>query len=87
MDISTIHIDTNSVPFVYSSIPIPFLYGNSLMIKYSPIHFEINVGGDVFSKNVSSFDCFQALEKEELQSHFDFVGILLVTTYPIKSVR
>jgi len=78
MQISTLHEDTKTLPFVYSSIPITLLDSNTLIHSYNSSHFEISVNSNEKTTQRVSFDCFKNIENKNFESYFDFVGILLV---------
>lgn len=76
--VATRHLDTASYNFIYSSIPVPLLWSQSLLTRYSATTLTLGVPADAGGAQVG-FDCFAPGLPEAGQRYLDLVGILLVT--------
>ncbi len=74
--VSTCHADTNHHKFIYTSIPIPFLFSQSLLNIGGATTLEIFVPTDWNKWSIRSFDAF--IINEEFENYCDLAGILTV---------
>lgn len=73
----TRHADTSVLPFIYTSIPVPLLFGQSLRQEFGPSHFELAVEKrGAGAASVSMFDCFVDDRRDGPENYLDLIGIL-----------
>ena|SRR5665213_1691405 len=77
---STCHADTIKLRFVYSSIPVPFLFGDLLSVKFTPTEFALFVpaASAEITGPVKMFDAFVANQNPARENYLDLVGVLFV---------
>lgn len=73
------HLDTNGHRFIYTSIPLPLLWGQKLITSFSPTAFTLAILPECQpAENTASFDCFYPGSKDSREHYLDLIGILFV---------
>ncbi|TFW31094.1 SGNH/GDSL hydrolase family protein [Duganella callida] len=73
----TRHADTETLPFIYSSIPLPLLWSHSLLMHYGASQLGLSVPLDAGGAQ-SGFDCYAPGLPGAPERHLDLVGLLLL---------
>ena len=73
----TRHADTETLPFIYSSIPLPLLWSHSLVMHYGASRLGVSVPLDA-GGGQTGFDCYAPGLPNAPQRHLDFIGLLML---------
>jgi hypothetical protein len=77
--LGTRHADTAQFPFVYTSIPLPLVLGNSMRTRFWPTTLTIAVDKQQpAAEPIGQFDCFDVLSAQAPDPYVDLAGILFV---------
>jgi len=77
---STKHFDVGGKPTVFSSIPVPFLFGHELDVDYPPTSLCLRVPVELPAEEpFRQFDCFVDTRDMEDPGYLDVSGILFVS--------
>jgi hypothetical protein len=75
--VATRHADTETLPFIYSSIPLPLLWSHSLLMRYGPSRLGVSVPVEAGGAQVG-FDCYAGGKPDAAERHLDLIGILML---------
>lgn len=75
--VCTRHLDTESYDFIYSSIPLPLLWSQSLLTPFIPSMLSVSVPPQAGGTQVG-FDCFAPGKPDAAERYLDLVGVLLL---------
>jgi hypothetical protein len=75
--VATRHADTETLPFIYSSIPLPLLWSHSLLMHYGASQLAVSVPQDAGGAQ-TGFDCYGPGLPGSAQRHLDFIGLLML---------
>jgi len=75
--VATRHADTETLPFIYSSIPLPLLWSHSLLMHYGASQLAVSVPQDTGGAQ-TGFDCYAPGLPGAPQRYLDFVGLLML---------
>lgn len=75
------HADTETLPFVYSSIPLPLLWSHSLLRRYGASRLAVSVPEQAGGAQ-SGFDCYAGGRPDAPERHLDLVGVLMLVEQP-----
>ncbi|ELX11377.1 hypothetical protein Jab_2c34960 [Janthinobacterium sp. HH01] len=79
--VATRHADTETLPFVYSSIPLPLLWSHSLLRRYGASRLAVSVPEQAGGAQ-SGFDCYAGGRPDAPERHLDLVGVLMLVEQP-----
>lgn len=74
--VATRHADTETLPFIYSNIPLPLLWGNSLLMHYGASQLTLSVPAQQAGP-LAGFDCYLP-GQAGAANHLDLVGLLML---------
>lgn len=79
VQIGTRHADTERYTFICTNVPLPLVFGHTLVMSFGPTTFELSVPEvpDPTTATVD-FDWFSHLPKSADSPHLDVIGVLLV---------
>ena len=75
--VATRHLDTDSYSFIYSSIPLPLLWSQSLLTPFSASTLTVGVPHEAGGARVG-FDCFAPGAPGATDRYLDLAGVLLL---------
>jgi len=75
--VATRHADTEAYGFIYSSIPLPLLWGDTLVAPFGPSTLAVGVPAQAGAAQVG-FDCYAGGKPGAPERYLDLVGILLL---------
>jgi lysophospholipase L1-like esterase len=75
--VATRHADTETLPFIYSSIPLPLLWSHSLVMRYGASRLGVSVPLEAGGAQ-TGFDCYAPGLPQAPQRHLDLVGLLML---------
>lgn len=75
--VATRHADTADYPFIYTSIPLPLLWNDSLLTPFVASTLALSVPDQAGGAQVG-FDCFGVGLADAPARHLDLVGVLMV---------
>lgn len=75
--VATRHADTEAFSFIYSSIPLPLLWGDTLVTPFGASTLAVGVPEQGGAAQVG-FDCYAGGKPGAPERHLDLVGVLLL---------
>lgn len=75
--VATRHADTETLPFVYSSIPLPLLWSHSLLRPYGASRLAVSVPEQAGGAQ-TGFDCYAPGLPDAPERYLDLVGVLML---------
>jgi hypothetical protein len=75
--VATRHADTEAFSFIYSSIPLPLLWSETLVTPFGPSTLAVGVPPQAGGAQVG-FDCYAGGKPGAPERYLDLVGILLL---------